>query len=124
MSFSSLKSVRDMGELHGGQSGIWASFMVVTVRDNVILYNNHILHFLALHDMVVKVRDNGRASWWSVRDMGELHGGQSGIWIGSTQYALRHSRGGIPETNSVEGVPFVTEIPSAATKATLKAGRV
>ena len=39
---------------------------------------------------------------------------------------LRHSRGGIPETDSVEGVPSVTggEIPSAATKATLKAGRV
>ena len=39
---------------------------------------------------------------------------------------LRHSRGGIPEINSVEGVPSVTgrEIPSAATKATLKAGRV
>ena len=33
---------------------------------------------------------------------------------------LRHSRGGIPETKSVEGVPSVTrrEITSAATKAT------
>ena len=33
---------------------------------------------------------------------------------------LRHLRGGIPATNSVEGVPSVTgrEIPSAATKAT------
>ena len=39
---------------------------------------------------------------------------------------LRHSRGGIPETNSVEGVPSVTarEITSAATKATLKAARL
>ena len=39
---------------------------------------------------------------------------------------LRHSRGGIPETNSVEGVTSVTgrEIPSATTKATLKAGWV
>ena len=36
---------------------------------------------------------------------------------------LRHSRGGIPETDSVEGVPSVTgrEITSAATKATLRA---
>ena len=51
-------SVRDMGELHGGQSGIWTSFMVVS-------------------------QGYGRASWWSVRDMGELHGGQSGIWASS-----------------------------------------
>ena len=39
---------------------------------------------------------------------------------------LQHSRGGVPETNSVKGVPSVTgrEITSASTKATLKAGRV
>ena len=36
---------------------------------------------------------------------------------------LRHSRGGIPETDGVEGVSSVTgrEITSAATKATLRA---
>ena len=41
-------------------------------------------------------------------------------------YAPTTSAWGIPETNSVEGVPSVTgrEIPSAATKATLSAGRV
>ena len=39
---------------------------------------------------------------------------------------LRHSHGAIPETYSVESVPSVTgrEITSAATKATLRAGRV